>query len=187
MRENKERKMKKILFVIGSLRKRSFNRQVSEYVKSLLEGKAELSELKYSDLPFINQDIEYPVPETVARVRKDILEADVIWVFTPEYNFSYPASVKNLFDWLSRPMTEDRLSATAIKGKKVALTGIGGKNETKDCREKLTLLLKSIGAEVLANQTGLAVNVEAWASNEVVLSETQKNLLQRQAEDVMAF
>ena len=31
--------MKKVLFVVGSLRKQSFNRQVSDYVKSLLDGK----------------------------------------------------------------------------------------------------------------------------------------------------
>ena len=40
--------MKKILFIIGSLRKASFNREVSELVKNMLKGKAEVTELDYS-------------------------------------------------------------------------------------------------------------------------------------------
>ncbi|MBQ3875310.1 MAG: NAD(P)H-dependent oxidoreductase, partial [Bacteroidaceae bacterium] len=105
--------MKKVLFVVGSLRKQSFNRQVSEFVKILLDGKVQVSELDYADIPFVNQDIEFPTPPSVDRVRKQITEADAIWVFTPEYNYSYPSVVKNLFDWLSRPMTQERDSATA--------------------------------------------------------------------------
>ena len=51
--------MKKILFIIGSLRKQSFNRELSEMVKGMLQGKAEVTELDYSQVPFINQDEEY--------------------------------------------------------------------------------------------------------------------------------
>ena len=50
--------MKKILFVIGSLRKQSFNREVSELAKGLLQGKAEVTELDYSAVPPMNQDFE---------------------------------------------------------------------------------------------------------------------------------
>ena len=115
------------------------------------------------------------------------MEADAIWVFTPEYNYSYPPVVKNLFDWLSRPMTQERDSATAIRGRKVAVTGIGGKNKTKDCREKLTSLLQFIGAEVMENQVGLAVNVEAWTSAKVVLDDSQKSELLQQVTDFLGF
>lgn len=178
--------MKKVLFIVGSLRKESFNRQVSEHVRTLLEGKAEVSELDFSDLPQVNQDIEFPAPAELERVRKEVAAADVLWVFTPEYNQSYPDAVKNLFDWLSRPVAQGS-DTTAIKGKKVALTGIGGGNQTKFCREKLTMLLDFIGAKTLGNQVGMAVNPEAWGDNKVVLSSEQQAELARQAEDVLAF
>ena len=84
-------------------------------------------------------------------------------------------------------MTQERDSATAIRGSKVAITGIGGKNKTKDCREKLTSLLQFIGAEVMENQVGLAVNVEAWTSDKVVLDDSQKTELQQQVADFMDF
>lgn len=177
--------MKKVLFVIGSLRKQSFNRQVSEYVKDLLRDKAEVTELDYTSLPFINQDIEFPTSDILARIRQEVLATDILWVFSPEYNFSYPAVIKNLFDWLSRPMTTERDSAIAIRGKKVALTGIGGRNQTKNCREKLTSLLEFIGAEVMPNQVGLMVNAEAWANNIVILTDEQKALLKQQVEDIL--
>jgi NAD(P)H-dependent FMN reductase len=179
--------MKKILFVIGSLRKQSFNRQVSEYVQGLLNGKAQVAKLDYVTLPFVNQDIEFPAPDVLMRVRQEVLDADALWIFSPEYNYSYPAAVKNLFDWLSRPMTTDRNSTTAIRGKKVVLTGIGGGNQTKDCREKLTNLLNFIGAEVMPLQVGLAVNVEAWKNNVVILTNDQKAQLKAQVEETLRF
>lgn len=68
--------MKKILFIIGSLRKQSFNRELSEMVKGMLQGRAEVTELDYSQVPFINQDEEYPAPQAVTDARKAIAEAD---------------------------------------------------------------------------------------------------------------
>lgn len=86
--------MKKILFIIGSLRKQSFNRELSEMVRDMLKGRAEVTELDYSQVPFINQDDEYPAPQAVAEARKAVAEADGVWIFTPEYNYSYPGRVK---------------------------------------------------------------------------------------------
>lgn len=178
--------MKKILFILGSLREKSFNKQVAQYVETLLEGKAEVKWLSFTDVPFMNQDIEFPTPEPVARVRKEVTESDALWVFTPEYNYSYPALVKNLFDWLSRPMTTDPNNhQTAIQGKPVMLTGMGGKNKTWDCREKLTALLDFLQAKVLTPQAGLMVNVEAWADNKVVLTDEQKEELKKQVESLL--
>lgn len=54
--------MKKILFILGSLREKSFNKQVAQYVETLLEGKAEVKWLSFTDVPFMNQDIEFPLP-----------------------------------------------------------------------------------------------------------------------------
>ena len=39
--------MKKILFIIGSLRKKSFNRQVANVAKEIISSSAEVSELDY--------------------------------------------------------------------------------------------------------------------------------------------
>ena len=60
----------KILMIIGSLRKDGFNRQLAAKAAELLAGKAEVSVLDYTYLPVMNHEIESPVPEAVARVRR---------------------------------------------------------------------------------------------------------------------
>ncbi len=174
--------MKKILFVIGSLRAKSFNRQVAEVAKEVIGSRAEVQELEYGDLPLLNQDIEQPELEVVARIRKAVSEADALWIFTPEYNMSYPGHLKNLLDWLSRPVKfMDYGTPTCVNGKRVALTGAGGKAATADCRAKLTELLTFMKAEVLPEQVGIAVPAEAWGTDVLVLTEEQKAQLKELA------
>lgn len=178
--------MKSILFIIGSLRAKSFNRQLANMAKEIIGDRAEVSELDYSDLPLINQDLEQPEPAAVARIRKTVSEADALWVFTPEYNFSYPGHIKNLFDWLSRPVKPmDYATPTCINGKLVAISGAGGKAATVNCRTKLTELLTFIKAEVLPEQTGIAVPAEAWGTDVLTLTEEQLAQLKRQADALL--
>ena len=49
--------MKKVLMIVGSMRKKSFNRQLAAIAAELLRGKAEVSFLEYADIPYMNQDI----------------------------------------------------------------------------------------------------------------------------------
>lgn len=181
--------MKKILFVIGSLRKQSFNRELSETVKSMLQSKAEVTELDYFQVPFINQDDEYPAPQAVTDARKAVAEADGVWIFSPEYNYSYPGHVKNLIDWLSRPVDPaDRNAPTVLAGKKFTLTGAGGKAATARCRKLLTTLLTVLKADVMTEgQTGIALNTEAWTESRMILTEEQKAQLAKQAELFLEF
>lgn len=181
--------MKKILFVIGSLRKQSFNRELSEMVKGMLQSKAEVTELDYFQVPFINQDDEYPAPQAVTDARKAVAEADGVWIFSPEYNYSYPGHVKNLIDWLSRPVDPaDRNAPTVLAGKKFTLTGAGGKAATAGCRKLLTTLLTVLKADVMTEeQTGIALNTEAWTEGRMILTEEQKAQLAKQAELFLEF
>ncbi|MBR6189878.1 MAG: NAD(P)H-dependent oxidoreductase [Prevotella sp.] len=178
--------MKKILFIIGSLRAKSFNRQLANVAKEIIGDRAEVLELDYSDLPLLNQDIEQPELETVARIRKAVSEADALWIFTPEYNLSYPGHLKNLLDWLSRPVIPmDYTTPTCINGKRVAISGAGGKFATANCRTKLTELLTFIKAEVLPEQTGIAVPAEAWGTDVLTLTDEQKAELKAQADKLI--
>jgi len=179
--------MKKILFIIGSLRAKSFNRQLAMMAKEIIGNRAEVSELEYSDLPLLNQDIEQPEPSVVARIRKTISEADALWIFTPEYNLSYPGHLKNLLDWLSRPVIPlDYGTPTCINGKRVAISGAGGKAATANCRAKLTELLTFIKADVLTEQTGIAVPAEAWGTDILTLTDEQKAQISAQADALIS-
>ena len=175
--------MKKILFIIGSLRTKSFNRQLAMMAKEIIGNRAKVYELDYSDLPLLNQDIEQPEPAAVARIRRTVSEADALWIFTPEYNSSYPGHLKNLLDWLSRPVIPlDYGTPTCINDKRVTISGAGGKAATAKCRAKLTELLTFIKADVLAEQTGIAVPAEAWGTDVLTLTDEQKAQLSAQAD-----
>nr|WP_330367288.1 NAD(P)H-dependent oxidoreductase [Peptoanaerobacter stomatis] len=114
-------------------------------MKEILGDRAEVSFLEYSDIPYMNRDIESPAPNQIVRVKEEVLKADTLWVIAPEYNFSYPGVLKNLLGWLSRPLKEnDFSSGTAIRMKKVTISGVNGKSAAGGARKKLTELLKLI-------------------------------------------
>lgn len=189
--------MKQILFIIGSFRKASFNRQLAKIAEGFLKDRFNISYLEFNDIPYMNQDWEVKgqsqcltqEQDRIHRIRQEILKADGIWIFTPEYNQSYPGLLKNLFDWLSRPMDVSNFAnPTAVQGKKVTASGAGGKNKTAYCRAKLNDLLEYIKMDVMKEpQTGIALGMEAWVKGEFRLTEEQLNELKTQAEKFAEF
>lgn len=178
--------MKQILFIVGSLREKSFNRQLAKKAEELLKDKAEVMYLDYKALPLINQDEEFPAPAEVSRIRDEITHADALWIFTPEYNLSYPGHLKNLLDWMSRPVKPmDYGTPTCINGKKVAISGAGGKAATANCRKKLTELLEFIKAEVLNVQTGIALQPVSWETDELILTDVDMKNLELEAKALL--
>lgn len=216
--------MKHIIFIIGSLRKNSFNRQLAKIAESMLNDRFEISYLDFENIPYMNQDLEsqyshHPLDvgnqhyagngeleagrqwsttdgmmsadskRCIKEIREEIMRCDGIWVFTPEYNHSYPGLLKNLFDWLSRPMDISNFAnPTAVQGKKITASGAGGKNKTASCREKLNELLEYIKMDVMKEpQTGIELGMEAWVKGKFKLTENQLAELKIQAEKFAEF
>lgn len=181
--------MKNILFIVGSLRKGSFNRELAAEAEKFIGSRANVTYLDYANVPLMNQDIEFPAPEAVTALRGAVEKADGVWLFTPEYNMSYPGHVKNLLDWLSRPLVAgDYATPTVINGKKVTMSGAGGKMATAMCREKLTELLTFFKADIMKEpQTGVALNVEAWTEGRMILTPEQLSSLKAQADAFLNF
>jgi NAD(P)H-dependent FMN reductase len=174
--------MKTALFIVGSLRAKSFNRQLACEAEALLSPRVKVAWLDFHDVPFMNQDVENPVPAAVAKVRETVLAADGLWFFTPEYNYSYPGLLKNLLDWLSRPRDPaDRNSPSVLSGKKCAVSGVGGRNATADCRRKLADLLAFVGMKQLRDhEVGLAVAPTSWTTDDLALDEAGRAALAAQ-------
>ena len=179
--------MKKVLMIVGSLRKNSFNMQLAKYVEEMLAEKAQVSFMNYSELPFMNQDIEFPAPDSVAKARQEIMDADGIWIFSPEYNYQIPGVLKNLLDWLSRPLVQnDWERGSAVKGKVVTVSGVAGKSGAAGVRKNLSMLLEAMRMKLVAGMgTGVALDSEAFASGILNLSEENKALLQKQMEEFL--
>ena len=93
--------MKKIIAMIGSLRKDSVNRQVFHYYQRLAKDELNIVEGEIKDIPLYSQDYQSE-PATVTALSKQIKDADGILFFSPEYNYSIPGVLKNALDWVSR-------------------------------------------------------------------------------------
>ena len=176
--------MKKVLMIVGSLRKDSFNRQLAKRVEAMLAGKAEVRFLQFADLPFMDQDIEFPAPESVARVQQAVQEADGLWIFSPEYNYQIPGVLKNLLDWLSRPLVpNDWERGSAVKGKPVTVSGVAGRSGGAGVRKHLSALLEIMSMKLIGGMgSGVALDPEAFRSGGLDLSEESLMAIRKQAD-----
>ena len=180
--------MKQVLLIVGSLRKNSFHRQMALEIKKLLEGRANVQVLEYADVPFLNQDIEFPAPAAVAKVRQAAQEADGIWILSPEYNYQIPGVLKNLLDWLSRPLIpNDPQRVSAVTGKTVTISSAAGSSAGAGVRKHLRALLEIMSMGVVGGEgTGIVLDGEAWGTNVLTLSDENRAALNAQADQLLA-
>ena len=144
----------KIVALIGSLRKDSYNKQLALTIQERFASKFDLEILDLGILPHYNQDEEFNPAEAVVEFKRKVKEADGVIIVTPEYNWSIPGVLKNALDWLSRV---DKV----LIGKPVmtagAATGLMGTLRAQlQLRQILTALqvklLPPVGNEILINQ-----------------------------------
>ena len=174
----------KILFIVGSQRKQSFNRQLADEIIKMIGSRAECDILDISDVPFLNQDLEYPAPAAISKLRETVAAADALWMITPEYNASYPGLLKNVLDWLSRPVVaNDYATPTVVRGKKATISGAAGKSAAAHARKKLAELLGFIGADLYhAEGCGVSLGGESFGTNKLIIDDETRVALQAQAD-----
>lgn len=178
-----------ILSIAGSLRQNSYNHQLAlaaQQVMAKRHPEVTFSLLDWSDVPFMNQDIEHPAPEAVARVREAVKQADGIWLFSPEYNHAVPGPLKNLLDWLSRPVgpTEGQVLA----GKPIALAGASiGMSGASHAQDQLVGILSFINAHIM-NAPRLTIPSIGMQAHEGILKlEASVPYLEKQADAFVSF
>lgn len=179
---------KHIAIVNGSLRKGSFNQSIVDYVKSVLESKGNtVTQLDISNLPLMNQDIEFPAPAAVSEIREEIKKADALWIVTPEYNGSVPGPLKNMLDWISRPVEPGVFGAPVfVSGKLVAMSGAAGRSAAALVLNELKGLLGRMAMRPLEETAGISIPMEAFQTGKLVLSDEHKKLLDHQIEKFLS-
>src|SRR3954468_20537514 len=113
----------RVLGISGSLRKNSFNTMLLREAVRLAPPGMTIDIVPIRDIPLYDGDVEdQGFPAAVIAFRDAFQNADALLIATPEYNFSVPGVLKNVFDWLSRPPSQ-----TITNGKPVAIMGAGGR------------------------------------------------------------
>jgi chromate reductase, NAD(P)H dehydrogenase (quinone) len=107
-----------VLGFSGSLRKGSFNSMALRAAQKLAPEGMRIEIADLAPIPIYNEDVRTAgLPDSVAALKERIRAADAILLVSPEFNFSVPAVMKNMLDWMSRP------PAPPFDGKPVAIMG----------------------------------------------------------------
>jgi NAD(P)H-dependent FMN reductase len=98
----------KLQLIAASHRTDSINLRLLNITSEIMQAinpEIQMINIPYSelDLPLYNDNlrINNALPEKLSDVNNMLSEADGYMLAVPEYNWSYPASIKNLIDWLS--------------------------------------------------------------------------------------
>ena len=151
--------MKKILFISGSLRKESFNKQLLEMAAQRLSSDFECTFLDYGDLPLLNQDEEFPAPAAVQRIRSLVASAD------------------------ARPVKPGDYSTAVGREKAVAVSSVAGSSAGSFSIAKLVELLEMLGCTLVQEKTMIALGAR-FGQVALVLGDDEQALLERECEAV---
>jgi len=150
----------RILALAGSARKDSFNAKlVGVAAEGAREVGAEVTILDLAEysLPLFDEDLERDdgTPENASRLKELFLGSSGLLIASPEYNSSITPLLKNVIDWISRPVEGEPRQA-AYQGKVAAIMSaspgaLGGLRGLVHVRS----ILSSIGVIVLPNQVSI--------------------------------
>jgi len=122
---------KKISVLVGSLRKDSFNKKIATEVIKIAPPNLELEMLEIGQLGYYNEDLDQGnPPQEWVQFRNKIKKSDGVLFFTPEYNRSIPAVLKNAIDVASRPYGQNNWAGKpgAIVSVSISALGAFGAN-----------------------------------------------------------
>lgn len=164
--------MKKLGVIVSSTRPSRIGPKVSAWVKSVAQSQGwevELLDLGEIALPFLDEaDVpaqgNYTKPHTKAWAAK-VAGVDAIAVVTPQYNRSFPATIKNAIDflfaeWNDRPVT---------------LVGYGWTGAT-DATAGLAAVFGHVKANVV-DQVNLVFNTDLDPAGQMTVSEDNTDAL----------
>ena len=92
--------------------------------------------------------------------------------------------LKNLLDWLSRPLApNDWERGSAAKGKVVTISSVAGKSAGAGVRKNLSGLLTVMKMNLVGGMgTGISADADTFATDRLNLSEENREALRAQAE-----
>jgi chromate reductase len=159
-------KQYEVAVMVGSLRKKSFNRMLAKALMELASPSLSLRMVEIGDVPFYNDELEDAPPATWQTLRQRVGKADAVLFLTPEYNRSVPAVLKNAVDVLSRPYGKSPLTgkpAAVISSSPGTLGGFGANHHLRQS-------LMCLGVNTMATP-------EAYVGGVAGLFDEQGNLV----------
>lgn len=156
-----------VLVLTGSARRDSYTRRLGAAIADASGG---VLAPRLTELPYFDQDLEPTPPAEVEQLRRQVQDAELVVVVTPEYNGTVPGLLGNAIDWLSRPYG-------ALKGKRVVAVaaspgGVGGARALVSLRT----VLGNAGAELVGPGSTVAdvhLRLEDGTAHEALEAEVR--------------
>lgn len=179
--------MTQIIGIAGSLRRDSFNAALLQAAREFVRPDDRLDLEYLHDIPLYNYDVEIQgIPESVARLKEVIAEADGLLIATPEYNNSVPGVTKNAIDWLSRPPAD---IARVFRGKPVAVMGASpGRFGTVLAQDAWLSILRTLSTRPwFGERLGVSQAAEMFDANGQLVNDRARGLLRDFVTGFFAF
>ena len=180
----------KVLVFAGSIRADSYHRKLAQAAAGALQNagaETTCADLKDYRMPMYDGDVEAAqgMPDTARAFKALLLHHDAFVIASPEYNGSFPALLKNVIDWTSRPDPGETPLA-AFRGKTAAILSTspgpgGGQRGLRQLRE----LLEMIGVSVIPTQFAIPRASEAFDAQGALTRPEDRNGLARLASDLV--
>jgi chromate reductase len=174
----------RILGIVGSLRRGSYNHALLREAAERLPAGAELVEFdRLGEIPPYDADVEAEgTPEPVEALRRAMREADAVLVATPEYNHSIPGALKNALDWASRPAGQ-----SALTGKPAAVVGAStGMFGAVWAQAETRKVLGALGGRVVERELPVARARDLYREGRLELSPDQSEQLESLLAELVA-
>ncbi|WPC78317.1 flavin reductase [Bifidobacterium breve] len=129
-------------------------------------------------------------PAAVASARKAVVEADGVWIFSPNTTTATRACSRTCSTGCPRPLEPfPAESASVMVGKKVALSAAAGQSAGAGTLAKLNEVLGFGKTELLPTdkQVGVALAPEAWGTGKLTLSDEDEARLAAEADAFLAL
>ena len=132
---------KKISILVGSLRKGSFNKKIANEVMKIASQNLDLEMLEIGQLAYYNEDLDQGnPPHEWVQFRNKIKNSDGFLFFTPEYNRSIPAVLKNAIDVASRPYGQNSWAGKPGAVVSVSISALGAFGANHHLRQAMVFV-----------------------------------------------
>jgi len=91
----------KLVAIVGTNAKKSYNRNLLQFMKRHFAQKADIEILEITDVPMFNETDDQTDTPIIQKFNQVISEADGVIISTPEHNHTIPSSLNSLLEWLS--------------------------------------------------------------------------------------
>ena len=164
---------KKIAVLVGSLREGSYNKKLALEMINMAPESLEMEIIEIGQLALYNEDLDQNPPAEWVEFRQKIKDAEGYLFFTPEYNRSISAVLKNARDVGSRPYGQNNWGGKPGAIVSSSISALGGAVANHTLRQTMVFL------DVYTMQ-----QPEAYIGNTMSLFDENNKL---KSEDTRAF